>query len=680
VSVVAENIPVIPAPSVVTLPSSSGSSLGLVNESDDIGFYIGGKRPDDFTLHKILTSEQATLDDNTLPFSIHMKQGKQEKRFLKQSHLKKFKSWLLFSSLKQGLFCKYCAFFVPNGTLRGNPLKKLVTEPANNYARLLGADGSLETHQKNNYHIEATLAGHDFIKTYENPRLEVSNILESKKLAELEEKKVMVKKLIECVIFLGRQNIAFRGHRDSGKLKLEAPDHNEGNFRSLLRFRARFGDEVLKTKITESKLKYVGPMYQNEFINLCGQEIQENIKKRVQAAKYFSIIFDESPDISRISQMSLVLRYVDFTGDRPKAKVREDFIMFIDARQAAYDILNPLMLATETEPETDKHNNNFDNEDEAYLDDDLRAEPEEEQPCRRPIEPVLSGVVVGKIAINAVEVGLGLDMNNCVAVATDSCAVMMSEAKGAVAEILKVAKHAVKTPCDSHSLNNSLSQSSNVQLVKNSSAIIQRTSTFLNSSSKRNFVVRDIMKKGGMPKLCETRFIERHSAYLIFRDSLPLVIEVLTEIMGWNEAKTSADANSLILSITDPGFIITLVCMCDVFALTLPLAALLQKESLDVASASEHINDIIDSLEEKRRNADENFSVLFSEAVEILEKLGGEMKVPPQVFRRGRAGHPGNDDPETYFRQVSEIKNKHFTKVLVFKLFNKYCTFTFFFS
>jgi len=641
-----------PDPDPVVVNEVEPVILSPSSSSYDIGHYtgIGKKRPDDFTLYKILTAEQVTLDVNNLPFSVHTKQNKSEKRYLNQSHLTRYKSWLVYSPLKEGLFCKFCPFFVPGTAKRGVNLQKLVTEPAKNYAKILGVSGTLECHLKNTYHMDATLAGQDFIQTYQNPDLEVGNRLQTQKLVDLEEKKILIKKIIETIILCGRQNIALRGRRDSGRLTLDAPsDQNDGNLRTLLRFRAQVGDEVLKQKLMEnkSKLKYISPQNQNEFIRFCGEEILESITTRVLAARFFAIMFDESPDISHISQMSLVLRYVDCSSDPQHATVREDFIMFIDARQAAADMLLPLPPVEAAEsvgPETEIIN------DEAYLDDDMR----EEEETRRPgPEPILSGEILGKIAIKAVTEDLGLDIKNCVAVATDSCSVMMSEARGAVAEILKVAKHAVKTPCGSHVLNNSLSQSSKVQQVKTTSSVMQQTSTFMNSSSKRNFVVRDIMKRAGMPKLCETRFIERQDAYLMFRDNISSIIEVLQEIMSWNESKAVADAQSLILSLSNPAFVVTLVCMCDIFALTLPLAYLLQKVSLDVATASEHINDVISSLEEKRRQADGNFSVLFSEATEILEKLGGEMKTPPRVFRRGRAGHPADEDPETYFRQAS---------------------------
>lgn len=46
--------------------------------------------------------------------------------------------------------------------------------------------------------------------------------------------------------------------------------------------------------------------------------------------KYFSIIFDETTDISHVSQMSFVLRYVH------KGIVKENFIAFINCHDYAF--------------------------------------------------------------------------------------------------------------------------------------------------------------------------------------------------------------------------------------------------------------------------------------------------------------------------------------------------------
>lgn len=53
---------------------------------------------------------------------------------------------------------------------------------------------------------------------------------------------------------MGKQNIPFRGHRDDGILLDESENSiimNEGNFRFILKMRARAGDNKLKKTFTK---------------------------------------------------------------------------------------------------------------------------------------------------------------------------------------------------------------------------------------------------------------------------------------------------------------------------------------------------------------------------------------------------------------------------------------------
>ena len=121
---------------------------------------------------------QQTLNFHSL-FTI--KKGREEKRYLKQYHLDQY-PWVVFSRIKQGLFCKYCPLFVTGavgGIQKTVPLQQLVTRPLCSYAKLLGKDGDLESHSKNQYHIAAVQAAFDYLRTYQNPAKEVINQLNS---------------------------------------------------------------------------------------------------------------------------------------------------------------------------------------------------------------------------------------------------------------------------------------------------------------------------------------------------------------------------------------------------------------------------------------------------------------------------------------------------------------------
>lgn len=52
----------------------------------------------------------------------------------------------------------------------------------------------------------------DFIKTYENPSLEVFNQIDSDHLKQITENRNIFCPIIKPVLLLARQNIPFRGH------------------------------------------------------------------------------------------------------------------------------------------------------------------------------------------------------------------------------------------------------------------------------------------------------------------------------------------------------------------------------------------------------------------------------------------------------------------------------------
>lgn len=70
---------------------------------------------------------------------------------------------------------------------------------------------------------------------------------------KLKKNRERLRPIVETIIFLGRQNMAFRGHRGDGRIcahtSLEAEcnvAHNKENFRDLLKFRVSAGDHKLE--------------------------------------------------------------------------------------------------------------------------------------------------------------------------------------------------------------------------------------------------------------------------------------------------------------------------------------------------------------------------------------------------------------------------------------------------
>lgn len=107
---------------------------------------------------------------------------------------------------------------------------------------------------------------------------------------------------------------------------------NTGNFRELLKYRVLSGDSTLeKHLISKSKSTYISPGVQNDLIKCCKQIITLQILKEVKDSKFYSVLFDETTDISHVSQMSLILRYIN------NCVVQENFISFINCHAYTYN-------------------------------------------------------------------------------------------------------------------------------------------------------------------------------------------------------------------------------------------------------------------------------------------------------------------------------------------------------
>lgn len=294
---------------------------------------------------------------------------------------------------------------------------------------------------------------------------------------------------------LGRQNIPLRGHRDDGPINPETSTANQGNFKALLQFRVDAGDIALEEhlKNASSRATYISKTTQNSLIECCGDEIREQILKQIHEAQFWSMMFDETTDSSHREQMTLIVRYLW------KENVREDFITFIDAYKCA-----------------------------EYL---SGGESKENK---------LTGKTLGDIVLHHVK-ELGLNLSFCVGIGTDGASVMSSEQAGNVAHIQQEAVNAKRLHCYNHALNNSISKTAKIQSIKNAVGIMKEVISFYNQSAKRNAIMSTHLG-GQLVSLCETRWVDRHDAVILFYFSLQEIVDSFTEISEWKESESAKKA------------------------------------------------------------------------------------------------------------------------------------------
>ncbi|KAI8550764.1 hypothetical protein RHMOL_Rhmol06G0132700 [Rhododendron molle] len=109
--------------------------------------------------------------------------------------------------------------------------------------------------------------------------------------------------------FLLRRGQVFRGHDESEDLS------DRGNFLELLQYLANHNEDIKKVVLenTPKNHKLTHHDIQRDVVNAAACETSNAIIKEMGEA-FFSILADESCDISNKEQMALVLRYVNMKG------------------------------------------------------------------------------------------------------------------------------------------------------------------------------------------------------------------------------------------------------------------------------------------------------------------------------------------------------------------------------
>lgn len=630
-----------------------GPSTPLVHEhvKNDVGAFVG-QTIDDFTKYQLLENPWVPPPGYTLPHSVQANRH----RYLRQQHLDTYKSWLVYSPAQKGLFCKYCPWFTSDsrgGANKATPLGNFVTRPLKLFKDL---NDDLKAHANNTYHTEAVVAGLNFLHTYHNPEANVANQVITQRMKEVQENRQRLYPITETILFSGHNNIPLRGHRDDGSLldtqEREQGVEGEGDvenkvrrkqglFRELLKFRVSAGDKLLEEHLrtASSRATYISKTTQNELIRCCGDEVLDSILTRVRKAEYYAVLFDETTDGADLSQLSIVLRY------HFEKETREDFVGFLNAF---------------AELEEMRAEEQYDSDDE-----DWTGALRDHEADRRQFggdgpekELSLTGKALGRLVVRFIERKLHLPLENCVGVGTDGCSVMMSEERGAVAEIQKAAPNALKCPCSNHKLNNSLAQSNKVPVIKMAVALMKQTINFFGFPKREYVLVKHLGSK--LSGMCETRWVERHDGVLQFTEDLPKILSALEEISNtWANTTTAGNAQNLRLSWENPQVLVSLMALADVLSLTKPLSVVLQKPSLDLQEGASKVADAIAVLQQRRENAEAHFHSLWNDAVDLAAKMDPdcpiELTIPRRCPKQLYRANYDTSSPETFYRLSTYI-------------------------
>ena len=215
---------------------------------------------------------------------------------------KLYGNWLEYSKEKDAAFCLCCYLFRTdiNWQVGGDTF-------VNGGFRTWNKKDRLEVHVggQNSAHNLAWKKCTDLM----NQKQHIQSVFYKQSEQAKIEYRLRLNASVDCIRFLLRQGLAFRGHDESDN------SNSKGNFLELLQFlddHNEFIQEVMLQN-TPKNNKLCHHDIQQDIVNAAASETTNAIIKDL-GNDLFSILVDESRDISVKEQMVIVVRYVDKRG------------------------------------------------------------------------------------------------------------------------------------------------------------------------------------------------------------------------------------------------------------------------------------------------------------------------------------------------------------------------------
>ncbi|XP_060846075.1 zinc finger MYM-type protein 1-like [Rhopalosiphum padi] len=206
----------------------------------------------------------------------------------------KDREWLLYSTSKNALFCFYCLLF-SNKKTQFSSTDSGFTDWKKCFEKV--------EHEKNLTHNESIRIWFSRRKITTGIDVELKIELEKKELYW----RSIIHRLIETIIFLSGRGLAFRGDNETLGSK------NNGNYLGCLELIAKF-DPLMSNHLDEygnkgrGNVSYLSHTICDKLITLMNKSsVLHKIVNEITSAKYFSLIVDSTPDITKFDQLRLLL-------------------------------------------------------------------------------------------------------------------------------------------------------------------------------------------------------------------------------------------------------------------------------------------------------------------------------------------------------------------------------------
>lgn len=408
--------------------------------------------------------------------------------------------WLEYSKIEDSAFCFPCRFF--SNKIKTNLDTNYRTIGYKNWKNAMSAKG-FPLHDKSDEHKQCLISWVEYKKNKNKNTSVLSQISDQHERLVMENRRYM-KAIIISLRMLAVQGQALRGHIENEQ------SFNRGNFIEVMSAISNF-DDVVKTKMNGPKnARYLHHSIQNEIVHIMSTMILSKISKEIKESVYFAVMADETKDVSKTEQLSIVVRYF-FQGE-----IKERFLGFTPLKHLN---ANSLFLH---------------------------------------IKEVLSKCQI--------------DINNCVAQTYDGASVMRGHINGVQAIFKNEVPQAIYTHCANHRLNLVIVDvAKNIEEADLFFTLLQELYVFFSSSvvhSKFIELQKEVLntkKPVELKRLCLTRWSSQVYCCKAIRSTLTIVLLLLNKLSFSTNKERSLEAEGLLRKI-DFKFVYLLLVFDDILS------------------------------------------------------------------------------------------------------------------
>ena len=382
------------------------------------------------------------------------------------------------------------------------------------------------------------------------------------------------------------------------------------NFPKLLELEKLLGLDIME-KIKKGKnAKYTSEQAIKEMLICLSELIETNILKEIKKSDSYSLMFDETTDISVTEQMVIHSRFIDGNGD-----VCIKYLKILDA-------LEFTKSKDKQQQDGDSDTESANDGDES--DDDVQTQTDmfelDTDAIQIPVISLNADTICGKVA-DYIESN-DLKYENLRGLGTDGAAVMTGKRNGAVKQIIdrqqdkqkdkhkpsKLTNKAIGAHCAAHKLNLAAKQAgTEFPIVQRFKRVLNQLHAFYSRSAVRNAGLKAVQKllhesdcpeeSGKVANPAETRWLALGDCATKLKNIITSVIISLER-----EASERADmkAAGLVNLMTRFEFLATLELLCQVLPTINRLSAKFQESKIDFSAVNTSLKATVASLEAKR--------------------------------------------------------------------------------